>query len=812
MGWSPADISLLAVEVLAALALLVLWLGDRQRSYTLWWAISHLTLPVPALLIALASGQDNPSLPVAFALCVVLATQSASLMAGVISYRTGRFRLRPHHVLLAIAGLSAFFFSAYLFAGNIGARLVMVGAMALALMASAALMWSLGPFERIAAGCFALRGSLEIGLLAMTVLGQHHSTWFTHFLGFNGLIAISTILALLIAAYQRSLQRLRAQYRFLELSQEMAGQLQGLSDESSLAERALNVIVTRLDWQHGLFFRPVDASMSELVPLAQLGHSMQRQARIGHPMRPPQDGLISLALHSRKVCHSAALRDDPRASPSYKTHPLVEINPSMVVIPVTHDDQVLGVILLRDNRYRELPAEELRTLESLGQVIGVNVANARNLNELAHRANHDTLTGLGNRAALHDYLGAGTHLSCAVMLFDLDRFKQVNDALGHAVGDKLLRAMADRLGNYLVSFPARLFRLGGDEFVIIHALEKEASQEDALQLARDLAEVISQPIEVGELSLRMSASIGVALAPAHGDNSHELLRCADVAMYYAKQRGTGVALYRRDIDAYKLEDLTLLAAVSEGLEQDQFVLFYQPIIAIDSGDIVACEALIRWYHPVRGLIEAKDFLPLIETTDLIRELTHRVVETAMADMQRLRARGIDFRVSLNLSARNILDPALPAFVAETAQRFGIDPSTVQLEITETILIKDPSSAGKVLSALAEAGFTLALDDFGTGYSSMAYLARFPIHMLKIDRSFVHAMLHHAQSRAIVETTIALARGLGLEVTAEGVEHDGEADLLRNLGCDYAQGYLIGRPMPESELLSRWWPQDRASTR
>jgi len=444
-------------------------------------------------------------------------------------------------------------------------------------------------------------------------------------------------------------------------------------------------------------------------------------------------------------------------------------------------------------------------------VIGISVANARNLSELGYRANHDTLTGLGNRAALHDYLGERSEESCAVLLFDLDHFKQVNDALGHSVGDKLLRAMADRLRKYLEDRPARLFRLGGDEFVVIHTLDADAGTEVALTLARQLGDQIAQPLMIGELSLRMSAAIGVAISRLHGNSSHELLRCADVAMYHAKQRGAGFALYQREIDAYKLEDLTLLSAVNDGLEQQQFMLFYQPIVNANSGEIEGCEALIRWDHPTRGLVEAKDFMPLIEATDLIRLLTHRVIDMAMEDAARWRQLGIGYRVAINLSARNILDPELPNYLLDAARRAGVDPQVVQLEITETILIKDPSSAGKVLQALSDAGFLLALDDFGTGYSSMAYLGRFPIDMLKIDRSFVHRMLEHAQSRAIVETTIALARSLGLSVTAEGVERPAEAELLRELGCDSVQGFLYGDPLSEEELVARWWPEARASS-
>lgn len=581
-----------------------------------------------------------------------------------------------------------------------------------------------------------------------------------------------------------------------------------MSDGTSLAERVLSVIVQRLDWQNGIFFRQPDPGSLSLIAVTSLGPALSPAVETGRNFEPPEEGMIALAIRTGRVCYSVSLMEDARVTPEFRAHSEIRNNPCLVVVPAVHDGAVHGVIVLRDSRRRELPEAEIRTLESLGQVIGMSSAHARNLRELAHRANHDALTGLGNRSALHDYLAASSIKHYSVMLFDLDHFKQVNDALGHTVGDSLLCAVAERMRTFLANSPAALFRLGGDEFVVIHTLAADADGEAALGLAGKMANTIAQPVQVGELSLRLSASIGVALAPAHSTNSHELLRCADVAMYHAKHSGIGFALYERDIDAYKLEDLTLLSAVNNGLDQHQFTLFYQPIVNVETGAIRGCEALIRWNHPIRGLVEAHEFMPLIENTDLIRSVTHRVIDIAMADAARWRERGIDYRLALNLSARNILDSELPDHLLKAAARNEIDPRCVQLEITETILIRDPNSAGKVLHELADAGFTLALDDFGTGFSSMAYLARFPIHMLKIDRSFVHAMLDHAQSRAIVETTIALARGLGLKVTGEGVEYEDEVRLLDELGCDFAQGFLFGRPVPEEELAELWLHQTR----
>ncbi|MFT3929323.1 MAG: EAL domain-containing protein [Spongiibacteraceae bacterium] len=805
MGLSSPELALLAVELLTALSLAILWLGDRERSYTLWWSIAHVTAPLPALVTGYLRSQTPLADVAALLTCVNVAIQVTAMVAGVLSYRAFK-GLRWQNAVIWMVALSAAYFGAYEVVGPRATRLIVVSSMIIALFASATLMWRLGKIERLAAVCFAIRGGFEVLLAVFSITGwAQYSSWFGHSPAFSGLLAICTALSLLIAAYQRSLTRLQDQNRFLELSHEITEQLQGATDEADLAQRVLKVITQSLAWTQGVFFRPIVASDTiTLIPIASRGQIEGRQVQIGVPIATPNVGMIATAVRTRQVCHSVNLMDDPRVTDTFRDHPLVATEPSMVVIPVTHDGSVLGIIVMRDAKRRDFPATEIRTLENLGQVIGISLANARNLYELAHRANHDTLTGLGNRAALHDYLSDKIDRHCAVMLFDLDHFKQVNDALGHAVGDKLLRAMADRLQAFLRGHPARLFRLGGDEFVVIHELIASTAHKEAQALSRDLFNIVAQPIEIGDLSLRTPASIGVALAPEHGDNSHELLRCADVAMYHAKQGGIGVAFYERDIDAYKLEHLTLLSAVNEGLQKDQFILLYQPIVNLTTGAIEGCEGLIRWQHPTRGLVGAAEFMPLVEATDLIRALTHRVIDIAMADAARWKQHGIDSRIAINLSARNILDPELPGYLLRAAERFDVEPRRIQLEITETILIKDPASATQVLQRLADAGFSLALDDFGTGYSSLAYLARFPIHTLKIDRSFVAEMLTHSQSRAIVEATIVLARGLGLSVTAEGVEHEAEAQLLRSLGCDCGQGYLFSAPIPEAQLTAIWW--------
>ncbi len=797
MGLSAQELTLLAVELLAALALAAVWLGDRERTYTLWWAISHATLPLPALL---HGGMSSSQLVIAI-LHLSNAIQAVTLLAGVIVYRTQR-SLPARYVGLAILVIWLLFYPPTLVVGYVWGvywNLLVLGG---AFLTSMMLMWSVGRIERVAALCFALRSGFAVALLVLVINGDVGSRWIAHVPSFSGLMGVGTALALLIAAYQRSLDRLREQYRLLELSHEITAQLHSGTDELSLTRNALAMLTERLGWKQGAFFHPT-AEPRTLIPVAIAGPD-GGVVSVGVPFTVTEGGMIATVLRTHRANYSAGLSVDLRVAEHFRNLPSIASNPSFAVIPVTHGSELLGVITLTKLDRDELSGAEILTLENLGQVIGIGLANLRNLQELAYRANHDTLTGLGNRAALHDYLDSHGADCYAVLLFDLDRFKLVNDALGHSVGDRLLQALTERLQQYLTGRPAALFRLGGDEFVIIHAFGGNHSvRERAEVFASELGGVIAQPLLISDLSLRTPASIGVALAPDHGAGSHELLRRADVAMYHAKHSGSGMAFYRRDIDAYNLEHLTLLSAISTGLEEDQFVLHYQPYIDLATGNIAGCEALIRWHHPTRGLVGAADFMPLVETTDMIRALTHRVIDIALADAGRWKQRGIDIRIAINLSARNILDPEMPAYLARAAAEHKVEPSRIQLEITETILIKDPVSAANVLQNLVEAGFTLALDDFGTGYSSLAYLARFPIHTLKIDRSFVREMLNQPQSRAIVESTISLARGLGLKVTAEGVELESEASLLRALDCDYVQGYLFSRPIPEAQLMVDW---------
>lgn len=421
---------------------------------------------------------------------------------------------------------------------------------------------------------------------------------------------------------------------------------------------------------------------------------------------------------------------------------------------------------------------------------------------LQHQATHDSLTGLPNRHTLHrtiaDTVDAARarHRHVALFLMDLDRFKEVNDTLGHHIGDRLLVQLAQRLRGAADRHDS-LVRLGGDEFaVVIGQLE---SRQAAEEKARALLQHIKAPFELTGMRVQIGASIGIAMHPDHGDDPGVLLRRADVAMYAAKRDGLGHAVYHEALDFHTPERLTLLSDAHTAIQGNELLLHFQPKMRIATRRVVGFEALVRWRHPRRGLISPGEFIPLIELSDLIRPLTLWVLENAIAECKRWHARGQRLNVGVNISTRNLLDLALPGKVLDLLARYQLDPGFLELEITESAIMADAERAVEVLSELSAAGISIAVDDFGTGYSSLSYLEKLRVRSLKIDRSFVHHMNERDGARNIVTAVIALAHNLGLSVVAEGVESKAILDALGALRCDLAQGYLIAKPMPAGEV-------------
>ncbi len=422
---------------------------------------------------------------------------------------------------------------------------------------------------------------------------------------------------------------------------------------------------------------------------------------------------------------------------------------------------------------------------------------------LEHQALHDTLTGLPNRTLLQDRLQQGiNHLrragfgSVALLVMDLDGFKEINDTLGHPIGDGLLQQLAERLTRE-VREGDTVARLGGDEFAI---LLEDADETAARHKAARVLALLEHPFEVSGQSLYVAGSIGIALYPQHAVNPQELSRRADVAMYVAKRERNGIAVYDTSQDHYTLQRLARANDLRSAINNEHLQLYFQPQIDLHSGLFSGVEALLRWEHPQRGFISPEDFIPVAEQTGLIRHLTYWVLDQALARCAAWRNRGLPVgTVSVNLSAYNLQDPDLYLEVARLLKKWGVAPYRVILEITESSMMANPARAQATLEKLNDIGVLIAIDDFGTGYSSLSYLKQLPVDKLKIDKSFVMEMSEDENDAMIVRSTIDLAHNLGLEVVAEGVENTEALELLKILNCDGAQGYLIGRPMSVTTL-------------
>ncbi len=417
-------------------------------------------------------------------------------------------------------------------------------------------------------------------------------------------------------------------------------------------------------------------------------------------------------------------------------------------------------------------------------------------------ATHDSLTGLPNRLLFRERLARLLDESeephVVVMLIDLDRFKEVNDTLGHHVGDSLLAQVGERLRTTLRDH-GTVARLGGDEFAVIATA---ATTEEASALGHSIVAALHEPLSLQDLPFQIDVSIGAALCPQHGDDVDALLQHADVAMYVAKDRGTGFEIYSAVDDKYSPRRLSLLGDLRRAIDEGELVLHYQPIADLRTGEVTRMEALIRWEHPEYGLIQPNEFIPLAEPTGLMVPLTRRILDDAMRQCSEWNARGFDMRIAVNVAARSLHHTDLPAEISTLLEKWDVPRDSLELEITEGTVMADPQRAIEILGALNALGVQISLDDFGTGYSSLAHLKRLPVSQLKIDASFVQDMVTNHDDTAIVSSTIDLARHLGLTVVAEGVESIAVWQRLIELGCDFAQGYLLSRPLP-AEQMNRW---------
>ncbi len=421
-----------------------------------------------------------------------------------------------------------------------------------------------------------------------------------------------------------------------------------------------------------------------------------------------------------------------------------------------------------------------------------------------HDATHDSLTGLPNRVLFQDRLDQALHAArqngkkLVVLLLDLDRFKEINNTLGHYNGDKVLKQVAIRFGE-LQQDAVTLARMGGDEFAFL--LPEINDEQDIRKMAAMIQKAMVPPFLIEGLSLDLQVSIGVAVSPEHGTDSDTLIQRADVARYVAKEEQNGFVNYSFELDRHSPQRLTLMGELRQGIESGELFLLYQPKVNGADGEIKAAEALVRWKHYKHGVIPPDDFIPMAERTGVIKELSKFVLKSTLQQIAEWQKEGLEISVSVNLSAQDLLDPELPDILAGLLAAHEVPASQLVVEITETAIIADPELALQVMFRLAEMGVKMSIDDFGTGYSSLAYLKKMPVSEIKIDRSFVMEMMENSNDKVIVKATIGLAHNLGLKVVAEGVENQESADHLRELGCDTLQGFFFSKPVSPEEFIA-----------
>jgi diguanylate cyclase (GGDEF)-like protein len=429
-----------------------------------------------------------------------------------------------------------------------------------------------------------------------------------------------------------------------------------------------------------------------------------------------------------------------------------------------------------------------------------------------HDATHDSLTNLPNRMLFLDRLQQAIHLASrdnsnlAVCILDIDRFKEVNDTLGHYNGDRLIKQLALRLTG-IIRESDTLARIGGDEFGFV--LPKMGKADDLKKLGKKLQKALEPPFVLENLSLDVSASIGAALYPQHGNDVDTLIQRADVAMYVAKQDNSGIVLYSKELDGHSPHRLTLGGELRDAIKNDALALCYQPKIFCKSNELHAVEVLVRWQHPNHGFMLPDLFIPMAERTGLIYDLTLWVLKHSLRQCRDWYEAGINLEISVNVSSLCLLDPEFPDLLAGMLASYELPAKSLMIEITETSIMVNPERSFQIVNRIADMGVGVSIDDFGTGYSSLAYLKKLPATELKVDKSFVKDMLENDSDMTIVNATIQLAHNLGLTVAAEGVENSATFNRLKAMGCDSLQGYFISQPLAADEFLT--WLQTKGTS-
>lgn len=469
------------------------------------------------------------------------------------------------------------------------------------------------------------------------------------------------------------------------------------------------------------------------------------------------------------------------------------------------DTTAVKQMALSQTRKWNLAQEAKRYVSQLESEIAERKKSEERLHYLAH---HDSLTGLANRTQFSEKLAVSlevarrTQDSLALLLVDLDRFKEINDTLGYHNGDLILRQIASRL-KQVIQDRGIVARFGGDEFaVLVPHIENRNLVE---QLAQDIHNVLEPNFFLEDFQLEVHASIGIVLFPDHGEDADTLMRRADMTMSVSKKSDLGFTFYDPKFDTYSPRRLMLLGELRKAINDDQLRLFYQPKISIASGQVTGLEGLVRWFHPTAGMILPDEFVPLAERSGLIKPLSMWVLGQAPKQWKRLHDLGFDLSMAVNLSVRDLFDPQMPDFVGQILANYQMPCDRLILEITESAMMEDPQQARSTLIALSQMGVRLSIDDFGTGYSSLAYLKNLPVDEIKIDKSFVMDMESDTDDQTIVKSTVNLGHTLGLKVTAEGVTSSRSWEMLKELGCDFAQGFYMSKPIPDDQVIT-WFKE------
>jgi len=522
------------------------------------------------------------------------------------------------------------------------------------------------------------------------------------------------------------------------------------------------------------------------------------RARNGHVTRV---GEVSGSAGSVPLPRGATLRLSTKPPLSGLAHLELVIAGLLLAVAAAAAMAIAIARLLPHLRRPQLPAGKPRKPQRLPATPALDTE---------YLARHDALTGLPNRVLLREEAQRRIMRlngdAMALILMDLNEFKEVNDTLGHFAGDQLLRQVGERLAGFTTE-STLVTRLGGDEFAI---LRSQADAVTAEQLAMRVGESLRRPFLVSGMTLEIDASMGIALAPLHAADYDGLLQRADSAMYAAKRNHTGIAMHTREQEADNSQKLALASDLRRAIEGGQLSLYYQPKATLRTGDISGVEALVRWKHPDRGMISPDQFIPLAERSGLINLLSMWVLKTALRQVADWKRMGLVMPVSVNLSARDLIDVRLPDEIEAALHEANVASELLEVEITESVLTADPARARAIVTRIGELGPTTTIDDFGAGYSSLAYLKNLPVHALKIDRSFVLGMTDNEHDATIVHAVVDLAHNLGLRVVAEGAEDMAVWERLRLAGCDEVQGFVLAQPMPSAQATD-WLSRRRESS-